>query len=51
VESVDEAVRFVKLMTKPGYSAPRDHSGVALHPPCTAFGRFHLFGDFVDVGV
>jgi len=51
VKSVDEAVRFVELMTKPGHPAPGNHSGVALHPPCTAFGRFHHLGDFVDVGV
>ncbi len=51
MESVDEAVRFVQLITKPGHPAAGDHRGVALNSPCTTLGRFHLFGDFVDVGV
>jgi len=38
-------------VTKAGHSSPGNHGGVALHSPRAALGRFHLFGDFVDVGV
>jgi hypothetical protein len=51
MESVDEAVRFVQLVTKPGHPAPGNHRGMALNSPCAAFGRFDLLGYFVDVGV
>ena len=51
MQPIDEPVCLVELMAKAGHPATGNHSGVALHPPCAAFGRFHLFGDFVDVGV
>jgi hypothetical protein len=51
VQPVDESVRFVELVTKAGHPAPGNHSGVALHSPRAALGRFHFFGDFVDMGV
>jgi hypothetical protein len=51
VQPVDESVGFVEFVTKTGHPAPGNHSGVTLHSPRTAFGRFHLLGDVVDVGV
>ena len=51
MQPVDESVRFVEFVTKAGHPAPGNHSGVTLHSPRAAFCRFHLFGDFVDVGV
>ena len=51
MQPVDEPVRFVELMAKAGHPTAGNHSGVALHSPRAAFGRFHLFGDFVDIGV
>ena len=44
-------MRFVEFVTKAGHPAPGNHSSVTLHSPCAAFSRFHLFRDFVDVGV
>jgi hypothetical protein len=38
-------------MAKACHSAPGNHSGVALHSPRAALGRFDLLGDFVDVSV
>ena len=51
VKPVDQAVRFVELVTQAGHSAPGHHSCVTLHTPRAIFGRFHLFGNFVDVRV
>jgi hypothetical protein len=51
VKPVDQAVRFVELMTKAGHPTPSNRSGVTLHTSRADFGRFHLFGDFVDVRV
>ena len=51
MQPVDESVRFVELVTKAGHPAPGNHSSVTLHSPRTAFSRFHLFRDFVDVGM
>jgi hypothetical protein len=44
-------VRFIKLVPKAGHPAPGNDSCMTLHSPRAAFSRFHLFGDFVDVGV
>jgi hypothetical protein len=44
-------VRFVKFMPQAGYPAPGHHSGMTLHTPGAPFGRFHLLGYLVDVGV
>jgi hypothetical protein len=51
MQPVDESVRFVEFVTKAGHPAPGNHSSVTLHSPRAAFSRFHLFRDFVDVGV
>jgi hypothetical protein len=51
VQPVDESVGLVELVTQAGHPAPGNHSSVTLHPPRAAFGRFHLPGDFVDVGL
>jgi hypothetical protein len=51
VKPVDQSVRFVEFMTQAGHPAPSDGSGVTLHTSRADFGRFHLFGDFVDVRV
>jgi hypothetical protein len=44
-------VRFVELVTQARYSTPGHHGGVPLDAPGSNLGRFHLGGDFVDVGV
>jgi hypothetical protein len=51
VKPVDQAVRFVELVAQAGHSAPGNRSCVTVHTSRAAFGRFHLFGDFVDVRV
>jgi hypothetical protein len=51
VKPVDQAVCFVELVTQAGDSAPGIRSCVAVHTSRAVFGRFHLFGDFVDVRV
>jgi len=51
VKAVDQAVRFVELVTQAGHSAPGNRSGVTLHTSGAIFGRFHLFGNFVDMRV
>ena len=51
MKPVDQAVRFVELMTQAGHSASGNHSRVTLHTPRADLGRFHLLGDFVDVRV
>ncbi|MDT5182101.1 MAG: hypothetical protein QOJ20_4972 [Mycobacterium sp.] len=51
MQPVDESVRLVQFVTKAGHPAPGNHSSVTLHSPRAAFSRFHLFRDFVDVGV
>jgi hypothetical protein len=51
MQPVDESVRFVQLVTKTGHPAPGNHSSVTLHSARADFSRFHLFRDFVDVGV
>ena len=51
MQPVDESVRFKKFVTKAGHPAPGNHSSVTLHSPRAAFSRFHLFRDFVDVGM
>jgi hypothetical protein len=42
---------FVEFVTEIGHPAPGNYSGVTLHSPRAAFGGFHLFGDFMNVGV
>jgi hypothetical protein len=49
VKPVDQAVRFVELMTQAGHPAARHHGSVTLHPTRPRFGRFDLLRDFVDV--
>jgi hypothetical protein len=51
VESVDQSMSFVEFVTEIGHPAPGNYSGVTLYSPRAAFGGFHLFGDFVNVGV
>jgi hypothetical protein len=51
VKPVDQAVRFVELVAQAGDSAPGIHGCVTVHTSRAVFGRFHLFGDFVDVRV
>ena len=51
MQPVDESVGLVELVTQAGHPAPGNDSSVTLHPPRADFGRFHLLGDFVDVGV
>jgi hypothetical protein len=51
VQSVDQSMSFVEFVTEIGHPAPGNYSGVTLHSPRAAFGGFHLFGDFVNVGV
>jgi hypothetical protein len=51
VSPVDQSVRFVEFVTQVGHPAPGNQSGVTLDTPRTALGRFHLFRDFVNVGV
>jgi hypothetical protein len=51
VKTVDQAVRFVELLTQAGNSAPGNHSCVTLHTSRAVFGRFHLLGNFIDVRV
>jgi hypothetical protein len=51
VQSVDQSMSFVESVTETGHPAPGNYSGVTLHSPRAAFGRFHLLGDFVNVGV
>jgi len=51
VKPVDQAVRFVELVTQAGHSAPGTRGCVTLHTSRAVFGRFHLFGDFVDMRV
>jgi hypothetical protein len=38
-------------MPQAGYPPPGHHSGMTLHTPGAPFGRFHLLGYLVDVGV
>jgi hypothetical protein len=51
VKPVDQAVCFVELVTQAGHSAAGIHGCVTLHTSRAVFGRFHLFGDFVDMRV
>ena len=51
MKPVDQAVRLAKFMPQAGHPAPGHHSRMTLHTPRAAFGRFHLLGYFVDVGV
>jgi hypothetical protein len=51
VKPVDQPVRFVEFLTQVGHSALGNHSGVTLHTSRAVFGRFHIFGDFVDMRV
>jgi hypothetical protein len=51
VQPVDQSMSFIEFVTETGHPAPGNHSRVTLHSPRAAFGRFHLFGDFVNVGV
>ena len=51
VKPVDQSVRFVEFVTQARHPAPGNQGSVTLHTSCAAFGGFHLFGDFVDVGV
>jgi hypothetical protein len=51
MQSVDQSMSFVEFVTETGHPAPGNYSGVTLHSPRAAFGRFHLFGDFVNMGV
>jgi len=51
MQPVDQSMSFVELVTETGHPAPGNYSGVTLHSPRAAFGRFHLFGDFVNVGM
>ena len=51
MQSVDQSMSFVEFVTETGHPPPGNYSRVTLHSPRAAFGRFHLFGDFVNVGV
>jgi len=48
MKPVDQAVRFVELMTQAGHPTPSNRGGVTLHTSRADFRRFHLSGDFVD---
>src|SRR6185312_8641321 len=45
VKPVDQAVRFVELMTQAGHPAPGNHGSVTLHPTRAGLGRFDLLRD------
>ena len=51
VKPVDQAVRFVELVAQAGDPTPSNQGGVTLDTSRADFGRFHLFGDFVDMRV
>jgi hypothetical protein len=51
VQPVDQSMSFIEFVTETGHPAPGNYSGVTLHSPRAAFGRFHLLGDFVNVSV
>jgi hypothetical protein len=51
MKPVDQAVRFVELMTQTGHPASGGRSSVTPYTSRANFGRFHFLGDFVDVRV
>ena len=51
MQPVDQSMSFVEFVTEIGHPAPGNYSGVTLHSPRAAFGRFHFLGDFVNVSV